>query len=182
MVETTVENIGTFIRPESLAQHGHIEGRLRHPGCAGDAVESAPQGRCRAGFDGDDKGQMAFLVAGALEEGIDIDLFSGESAGDLGDDAGRVLHHKADVMAQLELAAEGRRAAGQVDGARSVRESDEIGDDGDSGMSAAAFFRLLGVGAVRVVDPRAETAFERLNQLFFFLLPSAAPPPSSARA
>ena len=66
-----------------------------------------------AGFDGDDEGEIAFLVAGALEEGVDVDFFCGEGAGDFGDDARAILHDEADVVAELEFAADMRGRLGR---------------------------------------------------------------------
>ena len=98
-------------------------GRLGEPAGLADAIESAAQGGGGAGFDGDDEGEIAFLVAGALEEGIDVDLFGSECAGDFSDDAGAVFHDEADVVAELELPGNVSDAAGQVGDTGTVRRA-----------------------------------------------------------
>src|ERR1700691_218948 len=103
-----------------FAEDGHVEGLLGEPTGLRYAIEGAAQRGGGAGFDGNDEGQIAFLVAGALEEGVDVDLFRGEGAGNFGDNAGAIFHDEADVVAQLELSAEKSGAAGQIGSAGSV--------------------------------------------------------------
>src|SRR5579862_2431105 len=121
--------MAVFFRLEYL----QVERLAEHAGHSADAGQRSLESRSRAGFYRDDEGQVVLAVAGLLEDGMDVDSLLGERQGDLGDDARLVADYEADRMAQQKFTADCGFLAGQIDGARAVRDADDIGDNGDGG-------------------------------------------------
>src|ERR1700733_1503680 len=95
-----------------------------------DPGQGAFEGGVGAGLDGYYEGQIVPSEAGLLEDGVNVDALLRQREGDFGDDSGLIGDHEANGVAQQELASDGGFAAGQVDGARTVGDADDVGDDG----------------------------------------------------